>query len=96
MIKGVIFDHDDVLAETEPLHCRSTIDALARYGIALTEEVYYDFWTRRGGDLGKFLEERGINAEQYKRFSGCCNRHFGYCSNSPDSCFWFLGIDQKT
>ncbi|MBS3073831.1 HAD family phosphatase [Candidatus Pacearchaeota archaeon] len=63
MIKGVIFDHDDVLAETEPLHCRSTIDALARYGIALTEEVYYDFWTRRGGDLGKFLEERGINAD---------------------------------
>jgi HAD superfamily hydrolase (TIGR01509 family) len=39
--RGVIFDMDGVLVNTEPLHFAATRDALAEIGIPLTEAEYY-------------------------------------------------------
>ena len=39
--RGVIFDMDGVLINTEPLHCRAFQDILAPYGIQVTEQEYY-------------------------------------------------------
>src|SRR3974377_2574035 len=39
--RGVIFDLDGVLINSEPLHCRAFQDILAPYGIQVTEEEYF-------------------------------------------------------
>jgi beta-phosphoglucomutase len=39
--RGVIFDLDGVLINSEPLHCRAFQDILAPYGAGVTEEDYY-------------------------------------------------------
>lgn len=39
--RGVIFDLDGVLINSEPLHCRAFQDILAPYGVRVTEEEYY-------------------------------------------------------
>lgn len=39
--RGVIFDMDGVLVNSEPLHFRATREALADVGIALTESEYF-------------------------------------------------------
>ena len=39
--RGVIFDFDGVLVNSEPLHVRAFQDILAEYGRTLTDEEYY-------------------------------------------------------
>jgi HAD superfamily hydrolase (TIGR01509 family) len=39
--RGVIFDFDGVLVDSEPLHVRAFRDVLARYGRTLTDGEYY-------------------------------------------------------
>jgi HAD superfamily hydrolase (TIGR01509 family) len=39
--RGVIFDLDGVLINSEPLHCRAFQDVLAPYGVILTERDYF-------------------------------------------------------
>ena len=39
--RGVIFDLDGVLINSEPLHCRAFQDVLAPYGVRVTGEEYY-------------------------------------------------------
>jgi beta-phosphoglucomutase len=40
-LKAIVFDFDGVIADSEPLHCRSFQHVLADEGIALTEAEYY-------------------------------------------------------
>ncbi len=39
--RGVIFDLDGVLINSEPLHCHAFQDILAPYGVKVTEDEYY-------------------------------------------------------
>jgi len=41
MLKAVIFDFDGVIADTEPLHYRSTNEVLGRYGLEVSKEEFY-------------------------------------------------------
>ncbi|OHB45268.1 MAG: hypothetical protein A2178_01165 [Planctomycetes bacterium GWC2_49_10] len=41
MLKAVIFDFDGVIADTEPLHYRSTSEVLERYDLSITKEDFY-------------------------------------------------------
>ncbi len=43
MIRGLIFDMDGVLADSEPLHARAWVRTLERYGVRL-DERYFDRW----------------------------------------------------
>jgi beta-phosphoglucomutase len=43
VIKGVIFDMDGVLADSEPLHARAWVIVLGRYGIQV-DERWFDRW----------------------------------------------------
>jgi HAD superfamily hydrolase (TIGR01509 family) len=59
MISTVLFDLDDLLSDTESLHCRAYQTALRQHGIALTDEQYHDHWVRRGLGISDFL--RGLD-----------------------------------
>jgi len=63
MIRGVIFDMDGLLVDTETLHCQGYIDVLANYNYTLTPKEFFDYWTRGGGDIVDFVENRGIDAD---------------------------------
>ncbi|MCK5177467.1 MAG: HAD family phosphatase [Candidatus Aenigmarchaeota archaeon] len=63
MIQGILFDMDGVLVDTEPLHCRGVIEALKKYNVILTEEKFYELWTRRGGGIADFVKEKNISAD---------------------------------
>ena len=43
MIRGVVFDMDGVLADSEPLHARAWVRTLERYGVRV-DERYFDRW----------------------------------------------------
>jgi beta-phosphoglucomutase len=64
MRKAVLFDMDGVLVDSEPVHCVNTISALENQGIALTEQEYYDFWTRDGKNIVQFAQERGVSIDR--------------------------------
>jgi beta-phosphoglucomutase len=40
--RGVIFDLDGVLINSEPVHCRAFQDVLATYAVTLTERQYFE------------------------------------------------------
>jgi|SRR5579871_2746531 len=61
-LRAIVFDFDGVIANSEPLHCRSFQRVLAREAVTLTDEDYY---TRYLGydDVGAFrtmAADRGI------------------------------------
>ena len=39
--RGVIFDLDGVLINSEPLHCRAFQETLRSYGVTVTDQDYY-------------------------------------------------------
>jgi len=41
MLRAIVFDFDGVIADSEPLHCRSFQDVLVDHGLELTEHDYY-------------------------------------------------------
>lgn len=57
MIEGIIFDCNGIIADSEPIRSASTRQALSKYGINLSDEEYYNFWTRQGKGLRDFLEK---------------------------------------
>ncbi len=63
MITTVIFDLDDLLSDTEALHCRAYQRVLGRYGVGLREEQYWEHWIRRGLGVTEYLRSQGANAD---------------------------------
>lgn len=60
MISTVLFDLDDLLSDTEGLHCRAYQEVLGRHGIRIDEHQYHDFWIRHGRGIADFLQSRGL------------------------------------
>ncbi|MBU0757795.1 MAG: HAD family phosphatase [Nanoarchaeota archaeon] len=66
MIKGIIFDLDGVIADTEELHSRATIEALMNHGIMVDENFYYDYWTKQGKGIADIIKEKKSDAYEEK------------------------------
>jgi HAD superfamily hydrolase (TIGR01509 family) len=61
----LLWDHDGVLVDTEPLYFEATRDALARHGVALSQERYLRF-LERGQSCWDLVRERGVSEEAVK------------------------------
>ncbi len=59
MIKGILFDFDGVLVDSEPLHCKSFQETLAPLGIKFDEKRWYNEFAGTGSRtiLKKLFEE---------------------------------------
>lgn len=64
MIKAIIFDMDGVLVNTEPVHYQSHLKAFEKYGIHLTEQEYYEEWTKKGKGTAEFVEKYNLSLNQ--------------------------------
>jgi len=83
MVSAVLFDLDDLLSDTETLHCRAYQAVLRQHGIDLSDSEYHEHWVRKGRGMTEFLRNRGltldlsalrkVKAEQYLRLvESCC------------------------
>ena len=85
-LRGIIFDFDGVIANTEPLHLRSYQDVLASTSLRLTDEDYYAHYlgyddvgvfSNIGNNQGQPLNEDEIKhllEEKSKRFDALMHR----------------------
>ncbi|MBI4043580.1 MAG: HAD family phosphatase [Candidatus Diapherotrites archaeon] len=67
-IKGVLFDLDGLLVDTEPVLARAAIHALNAQNVFITPEEFYGFWTRQGKNIVDFVREKNIqvNIGEYR------------------------------
>ena len=63
MIKSLLFDMDGILVNTEPIMARAVILALADQGLCLTEQEYYDHWTKKGKGILDFINEKRMTLD---------------------------------
>lgn len=63
MITAVIFDLDDLLADTERLHSRAWRQTLAAAGIVVTEADYAEHWIRNGHGIAEYIERHRLDLE---------------------------------
>ena len=61
MIKAIIFDLDGLLIDSEPVYAEAYSHAFAVFGLTLTKEEFYDYWTSKGGSVEKYVKEKGID-----------------------------------
>ena len=63
MIKGVLFDFDGVIVDSEPLHCKSFQDLLQPLGITFTKERWYSEFAGTGSPniLKKLFRENNVS-----------------------------------
>ncbi len=62
--RAILWDNDGVLVDTEPVFYEVTGEALAEFGVTLTEELYVDFSLRRGHSLFELAAERGVGPDE--------------------------------
>ncbi len=62
--RAILWDNDGVLVDTEPVFYAVMSEALAEFGVKLTEELYVDFSLRRGHSLFELAAERGAGPEE--------------------------------
>lgn len=60
LCSAVLFDFDGLVADSEPIHVRTWLDALREHGIGISETEYCDHWIRRGLGIGEFVQSRGL------------------------------------
>lgn len=62
MIRGVLFDFDGVIVQSEPLHMRTFMEILAPYGVNVSEERWYREFAGTGSRsiFERLIREYGI------------------------------------
>lgn len=63
MTKGIFWDNDGILVDTEPLYFRATRQVLAKYDVELTQQQFIDISLRDGNSLFSLVEYRLTEAE---------------------------------
>lgn len=65
--RAILWDNDGVLVDTEPVFYEVSRQALAEYGVTLSEELYVDFSLRRGRSLFELVAQRGVAPDEIAR-----------------------------
>lgn len=63
MIKGIFWDNDGILVDTEPLYFRATREVLAGFGVELTQQQFIDISLKDGRSLFSLVAEHLTTAE---------------------------------
>lgn len=60
--KGIIFDFDGTLADTEPLYYKANYDAFKLFGHHIDEHEYYHYWSLLGQGLQGEIDRYGLDS----------------------------------
>ncbi len=61
--RGIIFDFDGLLADSEPFHYRAYNEVFERYGHSLGQEEYWVEWTSKGKGIAGEIERHNLNLD---------------------------------
>ena len=61
--RGIIFDFDGLLADSEPFHYRAYNEVFERYGHSLDQEEYWIEWTSKGKGIAGEIERHNLNLD---------------------------------
>jgi HAD superfamily hydrolase (TIGR01509 family) len=61
-VRGILWDNDGILVDTEPLYFAACREALSRAGIELSRQQFVDISLRRGASVFELALERGLDA----------------------------------
>ncbi len=65
MLKGVIFDLDGVLIDTEYFQWQGWVEALKQYNVSMSKQEYYDYAGRRGDQIeADLIKKHNLNVEK--------------------------------
>lgn len=68
MIRGILFDNDGVLVNTEHLYYETTRDVLKKAGIELTPIDFVEYFLRQGRGAWHFLEEKNFSEAEIDEY----------------------------
>jgi HAD superfamily hydrolase (TIGR01509 family) len=68
MIKTIFWDNDGVLVDTEKLYYRANKEIFAKMEIKLSEEIYIEFFLKKGFGTWHLAEAKGFTKEQIAAF----------------------------
>jgi len=81
MLRGIVFDFDGVIADTEPLHFAAFAEALSQFDVPLSRETYFSRYLglRDEEILRRLLadERRRLTFEQTSRLLGAKDAAYG-------------------
>lgn len=75
MIKGIFWDNDGILVDTEPLYFRATSEVLAEFGVVLTQQQFIDISLRDGSSLFSLVADQ-LTAAQLDIARDARNRRY--------------------
>jgi len=61
MIKAIFWDNDGVLVDTEILYYRACKETFASIGIDLSEDLYIEYFLKKGSGTWHLAEQKGLN-----------------------------------
>lgn len=76
MIKGILFDNDGVLVNTEHLYYQTTKEVLEKAGIELTKADFVEYFLRQGRGAWHFLEDKNIPQEEIEKYKAERNKNY--------------------
>ncbi|BCR05733.1 haloacid dehalogenase [Desulfuromonas versatilis] len=77
MVKGIFWDNDGVLVDTEHLYFQATAEVLAEAGIELSRETFIEISLRRGESVFCLAEDRGCGVQQREQMRLRRNARYG-------------------
>lgn len=77
MIKGIFWDNDGVLVDTESLYFQATAEVLSEIGIAVTSKIFIDISLRQGQSVLNLAREQGYSPMQIEALRRKRNERYG-------------------
>jgi HAD superfamily hydrolase (TIGR01509 family) len=77
MVKGILWDNDGVLVDTEHLFYAVNRDLLLEHGVALSEDDFFDWYLAENRGAWHILLQNGATAEEITALRDERSRHYG-------------------
>ena len=72
----ILWDNDGVLVDTERWYFQATREVFAEAGIALTVELYFEYFLSRSGGTSTFASEQGLSEADVAVMQGSRNERY--------------------
>lgn len=72
----ILWDNDGVLVDTERWYLEATREVFASVGIALTAELYFEYFLSRSGGTSKFASAHGLSEADIAAMQGARNERY--------------------
>lgn len=84
MIRGILWDNDGVLVDTEKHYFEAVKSVVKAFGVNLTEETFHEFFMKKSGGVWHFAKENGATDQDVEAMITERNRLYSQVLESED------------